>query len=657
MCGVCGIYHYANGARIDAGVLESMCDVITHRGPDDAGYYIDDTIGLAMRRLIIIDPTTGHQPLFNENKSVCLVFNGEIYNFKTIRDELIARGHAFATQSDGEVIVHLYEDEGPACLDRLRGMFAIALWDSDKRSLFLARDRIGIKPYYYADHNGTLLFASEIKSILQYPRFPRSVHPQGIHHYLSLNYVPAPYTLIEGIHQLLPGEYMLCTKEGFDKRRYWDVRFEPREDLGEEEWKVKVRDKLQECVSMHLVSDVPFGAFLSGGIDSSAVVAMMTSALGTPISTFSIDFAEESFSEIRYARVIADLFHSDHHVLSAPADVLNMLETLIWHADDPLADSSMIPVYMIAEFARKHVTMVLTGDGGDEIFAGYDTYNAYYVRRMYRLLPRWLRQQVVRRVVEALPVSLTKVSFDFKAKRFVEGAELDADEAHFWWRVILSESAKSNLYTGSFRDAVGNVATADIYRDYFRMSGSDDPLSRMLYVDTRFYLPNDMLVKVDRMTMANALEARVPFLDHELVELAATIPSSIKFKKRIKKYILKEALRDLLPGSILDRKKAGFNVPVNAWLAGKMKAMAQELLSPERIGQVGFFEPSYVSKLLAEHLARKADHSFPLWGLMCFQIWYERFIGPDTVVPPKSVTDRWGYAKRANKRSHSAKNE
>jgi asparagine synthase (glutamine-hydrolysing) len=645
MCGVCGIFHYADGEKIDSGVLESMCDVIAHRGPDDAGYYINGNVGLAMRRLIVIDPTTGHQPLYNEDKSVSLVFNGEIYNFKTLRESLKSAGHTFTTQSDGEVIVHLYEDEGFECVQKLRGMFSLALWDNKKQSLFLARDRIGIKPYYYAERNGTLLFASEIKSILQFPNFPRTLYPQGIHHYLSLNYIPAPYTPIQGIQQLLPGEYLVCSGEGIRKKCYWDMRFSSADTLGEDEWKMKVRDKLQECVTMHLVSDVPFGAFLSGGIDSSAVVAMMTGALGKPISTFSIDFMEESFSETRFARIVADLFHSDHHELAATADVLNMLETLIWHADDPLADSSMIPVYMISEFARKHVTMVLTGDGGDEIFAGYDTYNAYYVRKLYRMFPRWFRRHIVKRAVDALPVSLTKVSFDFKAKRFVEGAELDAEEAHFWWRLILSESAKSELYTNSFRESVGGASTLDIYREYFRKSGSDDPLSQMLYVDTRFYLPSDMLVKVDRMTMANALEARVPFLDHELVELAATIPSSIKFKKRIKKYILKEALRDLLPGTILDRKKAGFNVPVNAWLAGKMKSMAQDLLSPDRIGQAGLFEPSYISRLLSEHFERKSDHSFPLWGLMCFQIWFERFIAPDAVVPPKPVADRWANAK------------
>lgn len=657
MCGVCGIYHYASGGKIDAGVLESMCNVIAHRGPDDAGYFINGDIGLAMRRLIVIDPATGHQPLFNENRSLSLVFNGEIYNFKTLRNSLQSAGHTFATKSDGEVILHLYEEEGVECVHKLRGMFAFALWDGKKQSLFLARDRIGIKPYYYADCNGTLLFASEIKSILQFPDFPRTVHAQGIHHYLSLNYIPAPYTLIDGIHQLLPGEYLVCTKDGMRKQCYWDLHFSSSDELGEDEWKRKVRDKLQECVTMHLVSDVPFGAFLSGGIDSSAVVAMMTAALDRPVSTFSMDFKEESFSETRFARVVARLFRSDHHEMAATADVLNLLETLIWHADDPLADSSMIPVYMISEFARKHVTMVLTGDGGDEIFAGYDTYNAYYVRKLYRLFPRWFRLRIVKRFVETLPVSLTKVSFDFKAKRFVEGAELEAEEAHFWWRVILSESAKSELYTNSFKESVGETSTLDIYRDYFSMSGSDDPLSRMLYVDTRFYLPSDMLVKVDRMTMANALEARVPFLDHELVELAATIPSAIKFKKRIKKYILKEALRDLLPGMILDRKKAGFNVPVNAWLAGKMRSMAQDYLSPERIKRAGFFEPSYISRLLEEHFARKADHSFPLWGLMCFQIWFERFIEPDMVVPPKPVAERWAYAMSSPRGERASDNE
>jgi asparagine synthase (glutamine-hydrolysing) len=436
--------------------------------------------------------------------------------------------------------------------------------------------------------------------------------------------------LLEWVLQSPPGALVQCGPDGVTVEDYWDLRFVSSNSLGEAEWTRRVQDRLQDAVSSHLVSDVPFGAFLSGGIDSSAVVAMMTRALDAPVSTFSIDFEEQSFSEARYAQVVAERYRSDHHVITARADVVELLESLIWYADDPLADSSMIPVYLIAEFARKFVTMVLTGDGGDEVFAGYETYNAYYARKLYRKLPSFVRRQIVRRVVETLPVSMTKVSFDFKAKRFVAGAELDEEEAHFWWRIIFSENAKSSLYTDRFRETISAPPTAEVYRSYFGRSGTDDPLSRMLYVDTRFYLPADML------------EARVPFLDHQLVEFAATIPSSIKFKNRKKKYVLKKALEPLLSDDILYRKKAGFNVPVNEWLTGPLREYARGVLAPDRIGEAGVFDPGVVWRLLEEHEQRRFDHSFQLWGLICFQLWYERFVAAPQVVPPSRVAERWG---------------
>lgn len=642
MCGICGIYNYQSGESVAESVLRSMATVITHRGPDDEGFHVEPSIGLGMRRLSIIDLATGQQPLYSEDKRFALVCNGEIYNFRELRDELTARGHQFCSRSDSEVIVHLYEELETQCVERLRGMFAFAVWDSLKQRLFLARDRIGIKPLYIADHEGTLLFASEIKSILQWKKFPREIDPAGLHHYLSLNYVPAPYTLIRGIRQVPPAGYAVADRNGVREGSYWDLRFISTNSFGEAEWSTKVHDRLQEAVDSHLVSDVPFGAFLSGGIDSSAIVAMMARTLDQPVSTFSMDFREKSFSEGRYAKKVADQYKSDHHVMTASPDVVHLLQSLIWYADDPLADSSMIPVFLISEFAKKYVTMVLTGDGGDEVFAGYETYNAYYVLQMYRKIPPMIRRHIVKRLVDSLPVSLSKVSFDFKAKRFVEGAELDDEEAHFWWRVIFTETAKSALYTRAFREKLDAKPTKHLYKEYFGRSQSDDPLSRMLYVDTRFYLPNDMLVKVDRMTMANALEARVPFLDHEFVEFAATIPSSIKFKRRSKKYILKKALSPLLDREILYRKKAGFNVPVNAWLAGQLRDYARSILAPDRIASVGFFEPSEVERLLREHEARKFDHSFCLWGLICFQLWHEMFISASSVVPPAGVARRWG---------------
>jgi len=637
MCGICGIYNYRGNEPVQEDALEEMNNLLTHRGPDDFGLYTDGSAGVAMRRLIIIDPETGHQPFHNEDGTVTAVCNGEIYNFRSLRESLIGRGHIFKSRSDCEVIVHLYEEMGTRCLEKLQGMFAFAVWDKNAGTFFIARDRIGIKPLYYADTGGTLLFASEAKAVLSRPELPRNISVEALHHYLSLNYVPAPFTLVEGVRQLLPGEFLTCSADGIEKQAYWDLRFDPDGSLGEKEWQDKIDEKLRSCVESHLVSDVPFGSFLSGGIDSSAVTAYMAEILDNPVETFSIAFKEKSYSEAGFARKAARHFGCDHHEIEAAPDAVKLLRPLIWYADDPLADSSMIPVYLLSEFARKSVTMVLTGDGGDEVFAGYDTYNAYFARRLYRKFPAWFRTRIVKRVVENLPVSMSKVSFDFKAKRFVSGAELDAEEAHFWWRAIFTETAKGTLYSSFAKDRLKDASTPGLYKEYFGRCGSDDPLSRMLYVDTRLYLPADMLVKVDRMTMANALEARVPFLDHELVEMAARIPSSLKFKNRIKKYILKKTLGGTVPGEILYRKKAGFNVPVNRWLLNELKPLAEEILSPDRIGACGLFDTNTVQTMLSEHQARKYDHSYGLWGLMCFQIWYEMFVSSDRVVPPKEV--------------------
>ncbi|HEX5131842.1 MAG TPA: asparagine synthase (glutamine-hydrolyzing) [Candidatus Krumholzibacteria bacterium] len=640
MCGICGTFAY-RGGRAEASVVRRMADVITHRGPDDSGYHVDGPVALGMRRLSIIDLDTGQQPIANEDHGVVVVCNGEIYNFRELRAGLQERGHRIVTSGDIEPIVHLYEEMGDQMPTRLRGMFAIALWDATRRRLLLVRDRLGVKPLYYADTGDTIVFGSELKCILVHPAVRRRVDPDTLHHYLSLNYVPAPRTMVEGVRQLLPGELLVCDHEGPRTREYWDLHFEPEHGVSENEWARRVRDKLDESTRIRLVSDVPFGAFLSGGIDSSAVVALMAGAMPDPVKTFAIDFAEKSFSEAGHAERVARMYGTDHHVRTVSVEGVDLIDDLVWYGDDPLADSSMIPVYLVSRFAREKVTMVLTGDGGDEAFAGYPTYNAYFMRKLYRRVPRAIRHHVVRRLAEALPVSHTKVSFDFRAKRFVSGAELDAEEAHFWWRVILSEAGKRELYTPAFRDRVAARPTSELYREHFDRSGTDDPLSRMLYADTRFYLPADMLNKVDRMSMANGLEARGPFLDYELMELAARIPSEIKFRGRVQKYILKKAVGPLLPEGIAGRRKAGFNVPVTAWLHHALGDYARAVLAPDRIAAAGFFRPEVVTRLLDEHAASRSDHSFPIWGLLCFQLWYERFIAAGDVAPPPAVAARW----------------
>jgi asparagine synthase (glutamine-hydrolysing) len=440
--------------------------------------------------------------------------------------------------------------------------------------------------------------------------------------YLGLNYVPPGKTLFKGIEQLLPGERVRLDGDGIHREVYWKLDFTPDTSLTERDAIDRSLELLDDSVRMRLVSDVPFGAFLSGGIDSSAVVALMSKHMSTPVKTFSIGFGERQFNELPYAQQVATRYGTEHHELVVEPQVADLLPLLVWHSEEPTADSSAIPVYYVSQLARRHVTMVLSGDGGDELFAGYETYNAYHVRNLYRRVPRFLRRGLIAPMVHALPVSSGKISFDFKARRFVEGAELSADAAHFFWRTIFTEEAKREL----LGDQGVRSSTFDRYAHYFDEAGTDDPLSRMLYVDTRFYLPSDMLIKVDRMSMAHSLEARVPFLDHRLVEFAASIPSAIKFKGRVRKYLLKKALEPLLGRDILYRKKAGFNVPKNVWLRGALRPLMEDTLSPERLGRHGLFEPRVVERLMREHVAKDADHSFQLWSLLIFQLWHDRFI-------------------------------
>jgi asparagine synthase (glutamine-hydrolysing) len=395
VCGICGIFHYRDGLNADAAVLRRMTDVLTHRGPDDSGHHVAGPVGLGMRRLSVIDLSTGQQPIHSEDGSLVIVCNGEIFNFREIRKSLA--GRRFVTSGDIEPMLHLYHDDGDAMPLRLRGMFAIALWDARRSRLLLVRDRLGVKPLYYADTGRAIVFASEIKAILQHPAIAREVDPETLHHYLSLNYVPAPLTMLRGIRQLGPGELLTCDANGVDTRSYWDLKFEVETGVGEDEWARRVRDKLDEATRIRLVSDVPFGAFLSGGVDSSAVVASMAGAMSEPVKTFAIDFDEKSFSEGKHAARVAALYHTEHRVNTATIDVVGLLDSLVWYADDPLADSSMIPVYLVSRFAREHVTMVLTGDGGDEAFAGYPTYNAWFLRELYRRVPAFVRRGLVRR--------------------------------------------------------------------------------------------------------------------------------------------------------------------------------------------------------------------------------------------------------------------
>lgn len=628
MCGISGILNF-DEQPVSESLLRRMTSVLQHRGPDDEGLFIDGALGLGHRRLCIIDLSPrGRQPLANEDGTVWITFNGEIYNFEDIRAWLEKRGHLFRSNTDTEVIVHAYEEEGIDCIHRLNGMFAFGLWDARRRQLFLVRDRIGIKPLFYYIDARHLLFGSEIKAILADETVERRVNLKALHHFLSLNYTPAPLTLFEGISQLLPGHYLVCDSEGrVTDHEYWDVHYIEDGYLSEAEYVERFSQLLQKAVRKRLMSDVPFGAFLSGGVDSSAVVYWMSQCLETPVQTFSIGFEEESYSELHYTRIMAKHCRTQHRERIVRPNAVEILPKIVWHAEEPTADSSMIPMYYLAKLAREHVTMVLGGDGADEILAGYETYQAYYASKIYRLLPRPIRRWIVAPLVDRLPVSDTKVSLDFKLKRFVRGAELDDERGHAYWRLVFDEEAKRLLYTPDVRQMLGRAETFDLYRPYFERTTARHPLNRRLYVDTRFFVPNDALVKVDRMTMAHGLEARVPFLDHELVEFVATVPPGLKLRgPRLEKYLLKHSLRGKLPREILFRKKEGFNLPKGIWLKDQLEDFALDTLSPRVMSDMGLFEPPQVTRLLEEHFGGRRDNSHQIWGLLVLVTWWHLFI-------------------------------
>ncbi len=634
MCGICGKLYFDPARAVEGEVISSMCDVIRYRGPDDEGVYINGNIGLGMRRLSIIDVEGGKQPIRNEDGTIWVVYNGEIYNFPELKDKLIKRGHRFYTRSDTEVIVHLYEDLGEGFVQELNGMFGIALWDDRNKKLILARDRVGIKPLFYAVFPDKLIFGSEIKSILQ-DNVSRDVDFEALHDYLSLNYVPAPRTMFKGIKKLEPGNVLICQNGRVRTEKYWDVQYGASDDqslvsrLNNEDYCAeRLLELLKDSVKRHLISDVPLGVFLSGGIDSSAIVALMSQAVTGKIKTFTIGFEERSYNEVDSARLIAKRFNTEHHELFVKPDAVELLPELIRFFDEPYADSSAIPVYYVSKLAREHVKVALGGDGGDEIFAGYITYPAYRLASLYRKMPRILTEMLIPFFVNMIPVSDKKVSFDYKAKRFVEGALLPPELGHFWWKVIFTEELKQRLYSDDLKGTLNGFRDSfQVFNRYFDSCSTSDTLQRLLYVDLKIYLPDDILVKVDRMSMAHSLEARVPFLDREVVDFMAGVPSRLKMKGLKTKYILKRALERLLPKEILKKKKGGFNVPIPSWIRNNLKDAVMDTLSPSKVRSLGYFNEKNVSQILKMHMEGRVDYSRNIWGLFMFMLWYDEYIG------------------------------
>ncbi len=623
MCGITGFVNQNKRMRDAqaAAVLGEMCRVITHRGPDDQGTLVEAGVALGMRRLSIIDLAGGHQPMSGCNKSTSIVFNGEIYNYRELRRELEARGHTFSTNSDTEAIVHAYEEHGERCVETLRGMFAFALWDSGRRKLFIARDRVGKKPLYYTvTPEGTLVFGSELKSLLAHPEVRREVSLEAVDAYLSFGYVPDPLAIFRDTHKLPPGHHLTFERGHVSVRSYWDFDFEHDEDRrSEEDYLEELRELLDEAVRVRLVADVPLGAFLSGGVDSSTVVGLMSRAIDRPVKTFSIGFHEDSYNELKYARLAAQRFGTDHHEFIVTPDICSVVDELVWHFDEPFADSSAIPTYMVSKMAREHVKVVLSGDGGDELFAGYTRYVIDRKRSGFTRVPESIRRGVMQPLGRALPHGAW-------GRNLIHNVALEPLDRYIEEVSVFTRLNKRALYTHDFKGHFnGNGGAAQLFHEHAARVTSSDELNRLLYLDSKTYLPGDILTKVDRMSMANSLEARVPLLDHKLIEFVTRIPASLKMKGFETKHIFKRAVADLVPAEILQRPKQGFGVPIERWINEQLRERVHGTLLEART-QRGYTELNYVEKLLNEHERGRRDHSMELWALFMLELWHRRFV-------------------------------
>jgi asparagine synthase (glutamine-hydrolysing) len=622
MCGIAGIVGATRENNITEGLVREMCDRIIHRGPDDEGIFVEDGAGLGMRRLSIIDLSGGHQPVFNEDRSAWIVYNGEIYNFPELRAELESSGHRFYTKTDTEVIIHLYEEMGSDCVQKLRGMFALAIYDKANRKLLLARDRLGKKPLHYAMLHDKLYFASEIKSILAVAPELAQVNSQGLLEYLYYGYVPDPITAFSGIHRVPPGHLLEFENGKVSIRQYWDLpSYGTLKPTSEEEILEELERRLLEATRIRLISDVPLGAFLSGGTDSSTIVALMARASSAPVKTFSIGFAKDDFDEAQYARIVARKFGTDHHEMILEPDVVRTLEDMTSSLEEPFGDSSMLPTYFVSQMARRHVTVALSGDGGDEIFAGYDRYRIQSDHRIFENIPNWARSFYRNQVFPLVPRNTMGRQFSYNIS--LPWRERYVDSLSF----VPSFERDTRLLSRDFREV---LRRSDDPRNallrHFAKAPTKDAISELLYVDTKTYLVGDILTKVDRMSMLNSLEVRVPILDHEVVEWATSLPSEWKLRGRTQKYILRKlAERVGVPREVLNRPKQGFALPLVHWMRNELRDVLMILLEPRTL-QRGYFEANGIRKLMNDHLQGRRELSARLWRLLIFELWHRNFL-------------------------------
>src|SRR3989339_367936 len=624
MCGITGIYNYGNDKPIEKGILQKMCDVIRHRGPDSEGIFLRNSVGLGIRRLAIIDLQTGNQPIHNEDNTLWIVLNGEIYNFIELKKDL-SKNHSFYTKTDTEVILHLYEQYGEKCVEHLRGMFAFAIWDEKNKKIFIAKDRVGKKPLYYTLINGSFVFASEIKSILEYIKKTPETDLEAIDLYLTYQYIPSPKTIFKNIKSLLPAHTLTCDKNGNIKtEKYWDLDFIKKTDLSFAEACKKTESLLTEATDLRMISDVPLGAFLSGGHDSSIIVGLMSKLSKQPVKTFSIGFDESEFSELKYARIAANHFKTDHHEFIVKASFIDILPRLVWHYGQPYADSSALPSYFVSNETRKHVTVALNGDGGDETFGGYLRYKAMKGSMFFSFPFQMLGSNLTKKIASFIPYSEEKRFFRYM-KRMISALSNSPELRNLQWHYYSSNEAKEKLYTNSMKQNFNNN-TYKYLAGIFKNAPANNTMDRTFYTDIKAYLPECLLVKMDIASMANSLEARSPFLDHKVMEFSASLPPSWKVHGLTTKYILKKTFNNFLPKEIINRKKMGFGIPVGKWFRNEWKNYFIETVMSKKALERGYFKKESLEQLFKEHQESKRDNGYRLWALLMLELWHRVYV-------------------------------